>query len=75
MTDLDGWTFERSGDCWIGINTTINRRTALKGTEQAAKTDAEAGRYVCRQWPECPHRDPDECTRAIKQQRRMRNAA
>jgi len=72
---VDGWTFERSGLDWIGRNAQTNRRTALKGTEQAARADAEAGRYVCRQWPECPHRDPDECTRAIKQQRRMKVAA
>lgn len=75
MTDLDGWTFERRGLDWIGINTTSNRRTALKGTQQAAQADAKAGRLVCRVWPECQHRDPDACTRAIEQQRRMRNAA
>jgi len=75
MTDLDGWTFERSGLDWIGINAGINRRTALKGTQQAAKADAEQGRFVCRQWPSCPHRDPDACTRAIEQQRRMKRAA
>lgn len=44
MTDLDDWTFERSGDCWIGRNAVANRRTALKGTETHARADAEAGR-------------------------------
>lgn len=75
MTDLDGWTFERSGLDWIGINSSINRRTALKGSQQAAKADVEHERYVCRLWPNCPHRDPDACTRAIELQRMKRNAA
>lgn len=72
---LGGWIFEKSGLDWIGINTTTNRRTALKGSLSAAQADAKAGRYVCRVWPECQHRDPDACTRAIEQQRRMKRAA
>lgn len=70
---LDGWTFAQSGHDWIGSNTTSNRRTACKGTEQQAMNDAKAGRYVCRQWPDCPHRDPDECTRAIKAQKKYKS--
>lgn len=72
MSDLDGWTFERAGPDWIGINTIIKRRTALKGTEEQAKADVLKGRFVCRKWPSCPHRDPDECTRAIKAQRKYK---
>lgn len=71
---LANWTFERDGRDWIGrcVN---GRRTALKGSEAAARADAAAGRVVCRLWPECPHRDADECTRAIAAQRRMKRAA
>lgn len=43
MDGVDGWAFERSGLDWVGRNVATNRRTALKGTEQAAKADAGAG--------------------------------
>lgn len=72
---LANWIFERDGLDWIGRNTVTGRRTALKGSEVTARMDAQAGRVVCRQWPNCPHRDPDECTRAIAKQQRQRRAA
>lgn len=76
MTDtaLANWILERDDLDWVGrcVN---GRRTALKGSLQAARDDAAAGRTVCRQWPECSHRDPDACTRAIQAARKQRRAA
>lgn len=72
---LANWTFERDSEDWIGRNAQSGRRTALKGSEVAARADAAAGRYVCRNWPECPHQTPEACTRAIAEQRRMKRVA
>ncbi len=74
-TTLANWVFEKSGEDWIGRCLVNGRRTALKGSEQAARADAAAGRVVCRNWPSCDHRDPDVCTRAIQAARRQRRAA
>ncbi len=69
---LANWTFAKDeyGD-WRGAHVN-GRRTALKGSLTAAQADVLAGRYVCKQWPSCEHRDADACTRAIAQARRER---
>jgi hypothetical protein len=72
---LANWTFAKDafGD-WRGTHVN-GRRTALKGSLTAAEADALAGRVVCRNWPNCEHRDADACTRAIQAARRQRRAA
>lgn len=72
---LANWVFERDGADWVGRCAVNGRRTALKGSLQAARDDAAAGRTVCKQWPNCPHRDADACTRAIEAARRQRRVA
>jgi hypothetical protein len=72
---LANWTFEQDGADWVGHCTVNGRRTALKGSEAAARKDAAAGRVVCRQWPDCEHWSADECAKAIVAARRQRRAA
>jgi len=40
------------------------RRTMLKSSMHWAQQDIANGRFVCAAWPECRHRDADECSRA-----------
>jgi hypothetical protein len=73
---LANWTFEQDAHAdWIGRCIVNGRRTALKGSEAAARKDAIAGRVVCRDYPNCEHFSADECTRAIVAARRQRRAA
>ena len=63
----EDWAFEQNDSSdWIGVRVADGRRTQLKWSLQAARTDAEAERLVCRQWPRCEHRDADACTRATR---------
>jgi hypothetical protein len=71
---LANWVFAQDGLDWIGRNTVTGRRTALKGSEAAARKDVIAGRVVCRLWPNCEHYSPDGCTSAIAAQTRKKRA-
>lgn len=50
MTDPDDWTFERSGDCWIGRNAVANRRTALKGSMSHDNADEPTVKQQSHPW-------------------------
>ena len=70
MTDA---TYEQVGTDWIG-RTPGGQRTMLKRTLGAAQADVTAGRVVCSRWPDCPHRDADECGRAQAASQRREQA-
>lgn len=55
-------TYEQVGECWVGYARGL--RTMLKRSREWAAIDVENDRFVCAAWPECRHRDADECSRA-----------
>lgn len=63
-------TYEQVGDDWIGW--LGERRTMLKKTLYWAQQDVANERFVCAAWPNCRHRDADECTRMTRRLPRWR---
>ena len=55
-------TYELIGQEWIGH--AHGQRTMLKRSREAAQLDVMNERFVCAQWPQCPHRDADACGRS-----------
>lgn len=60
--DTGDVTYEQRGQEWVGH--AHGQRTMLKRSREAAQVDVANGRFVCVQWPACPHRDADACGRA-----------
>ena len=58
---LGEWIIRQdAGGCWRAYHED-GRKTPLKGSLPMAQEDAINNRCVCPRWPNCRHRDVDQC--------------